>query len=127
MQIAVIIPAAGSSSRFNTGDSGLLAPRNKLDEDLGGRPVLQRTVELFNTRPDVCGVIIAGPADDEAFAQFEFRHADKLALLGAVLCRLLTALSMMELRRLFHSMPAHFLQGKALSPCCRTRPVHPRV
>ena len=87
MQIAVIIPAAGSSSRFNTGDSGLLAPRNKLDEDLGGRPVLQRTVELFNTRPDVCGVIVAGPADDEAFAQFEFRHADKLALLGAVLCR----------------------------------------
>ncbi len=87
-RIAVIIPAAGASSRFNAGnDTALLAPRNKLDEDLGGRPVLQRTVELFHTRPDVCAVIVAGPADDEAYAQFEFRHADKLALLGALLCR----------------------------------------
>jgi 2-C-methyl-D-erythritol 4-phosphate cytidylyltransferase len=32
-------------------------------------------------------VIVAGPADDEAFAAFELRHGDKLALLGATLCR----------------------------------------
>ena len=87
-RIAVIIPAAGSSARFNAGNANaILAPRNKLDEDLGGRPVLQRTVELFNTRPEVCSVIVAGPADDDAFTQFEFRHADKLALLGVTLCR----------------------------------------
>jgi 2-C-methyl-D-erythritol 4-phosphate cytidylyltransferase len=86
--IAVVIPAAGSSSRFNAGNAdAVLAPRNKLDEDLGGRPVLQRTVELFNTRPEVCAVIVAGPAEDEAFATFELRHGDKLALLGATLCR----------------------------------------
>lgn len=87
MNIAVIIPAAGSSSRFNEASSAVLGPRNKLDEDLGGRPVLQRTIELFNTRPDVCVVIVAAPAADDAFAQFELRHSDKIALLGAVLCR----------------------------------------
>lgn len=87
-RIAVVIPAAGASSRFNTGDdAALLAPRNKLDEDLGGRPVLQRTVELFNTRHDVCAVIVAGPAEDDAFSLFELRHGDKLSLLGATLCR----------------------------------------
>lgn len=88
LRIAVIIPAAGSSARFNERNAdAILAPRNKLDEDLGGRPVLQRTIELFNTRHDVCAVIVAGPADDEAFAQFEFKHGDKVALLGAILCR----------------------------------------
>lgn len=87
LNIAVIIPAAGSSRRFNDTDSGLLAPRNKLDEDLGGRPVLQRTVELFNKRDDVGAVIVAGPHADGAYAEFELRHGDKLALLGATLCR----------------------------------------
>jgi len=87
IQIAVIIPAAGSSERFNDSDSELLGPRSKLDEDLGGRPVLQRTIELFNTRPEVAAVIVAGPADDEAFTRFEFRHGDKITLLGATLCR----------------------------------------
>ena len=38
MKIAVIIPAAGQSSRFGTKD--------KLAEDLGGRPLLLRTVEF---------------------------------------------------------------------------------
>lgn len=87
MNTAVIIPAAGSSRRFNTTDTGLLDPKNKLDEDLGGRPVLQRTVELFNRRDDVGAIIVAGPHDDDAFARFELRHGDKLALLGATLCR----------------------------------------
>ncbi|USN98169.1 MAG: 2-C-methyl-D-erythritol 4-phosphate cytidylyltransferase [Phycisphaeraceae bacterium] len=85
--IAVIIPAAGLSRRFNDGNAGLLASRNKLDEDLGGRPVLQRTVELFNKRDDVGAIIVAGPHDDAAFAEFELRHGDKLALLGATLCK----------------------------------------
>lgn len=87
MQIAVIIPAAGTSSRFNSGPEGLLAPRCKLDEDMGGRPVLQRAVELFTNRPEVGAVIVAGPHDGEAFTRFELRHGDKLTLLGATLCR----------------------------------------
>lgn len=80
MKIAVIIPAAGSSSRFNTGEDSILDPRSKLDEDLGGRPVLQRTVELFTNRPEVGAIIVAGPFDESAFARFELRHGDKLAL-----------------------------------------------
>lgn len=84
LAIWVILPAAGSSSRFSTDP---LAPRSKLDEDLGGRPVLQRSIELFHTRPEVAGVIVAGPHDDEPFAAFQLRHADKIALLGGTLCR----------------------------------------
>jgi len=80
LRIAVIIPAAGASSRW--------APaRSKLDEDLGGRPVLHRTVELFTTRDDVHAVIVAGPHATDAFADFSLRHADRLTLLGASLCR----------------------------------------
>jgi 2-C-methyl-D-erythritol 4-phosphate cytidylyltransferase len=76
-RIWVIIAAAGRSSRF--GD------RDKLNEDLGGRPVLRRSVELFNTRDDVAGVVVAGPHD--RFDAFQLRHGDWIALLGATLCR----------------------------------------
>lgn len=83
MNLAVIIPAAGTSSRYAT---SLEAPRSKLDEDLGGRPVLHRTVELFTNRDDVRTIIVAGPADPVAAAEFKNRHADKLGLLGVKLC-----------------------------------------
>ena len=86
MRIAVIIPAAGSSSRFNTSDSDPLGmARSKLDEDLGGKTVLQRSVELFNTHESVCQIIVAGPHDPEAMSTFKLRHADRLNLLGAEL------------------------------------------
>jgi len=89
MRISVIIPAAGSSTRFNQSDADSLdvlgAPRSKLDEDLGGKAVLQRTIELFNTRDDVSQIIVAGPFDNDAFAAFKAQHADRLSLLGAKL------------------------------------------
>lgn len=85
MRVAVIIPAAGSSARFNAG--ALDQTRSKLDEDLGGKPVLQRTVELFHTREDVGTIIVAGPHDTTRFEAFRLRHGDKLALFGVVLCR----------------------------------------
>ncbi|MFG0306983.1 MAG: 2-C-methyl-D-erythritol 4-phosphate cytidylyltransferase [Phycisphaerales bacterium JB040] len=84
MNICVIIPAAGSSARYN---ADALEARSKLDEDLAGRPVLQRTVELFHTRPEVGAILVAGPHDDDAFEAFRFRHADKLAILGVTLVR----------------------------------------
>jgi 2-C-methyl-D-erythritol 4-phosphate cytidylyltransferase len=96
MKLAVIIPAAGGSTRFNASslNAGMspntepaLGVRSKLDEDLGGRTVLQRTVELFNTRPETVAVIVAGPHDEDAMASFKLRHADTLALLGATLIR----------------------------------------
>ena len=86
MRITVIIPAAGSSTRYNQANTdplAILGPRSKLDEDLGGKCVLQRTVELFNTRDDVFQLIVAGPHDADAFQSFKDQHADRLSLLGA--------------------------------------------
>lgn len=99
MRISVIIPAAGSSTRYNQsgpnragqglpGSDPLAAlgvPRSKLDEDLGGKALLQRTIELFNTRDDVFQIIVAAPHDEQAFADFKAQHADRLSLLGATL------------------------------------------
>lgn len=80
MKVAVIIPAAGASTRYG-------GVRPKIDEDLGGRPVLQRTVELFTNREDVGAVVVAGPAADEAWAEFMLRHGDRLGLMGVAVCR----------------------------------------
>lgn len=89
MQIAVIIPAAGASARYlrSTDATGATPQRHKIDEDLGGRPVLHWTVELFTKHPDVAAIIVAGPADAEAYRGFKDRHADKLGILGVRLCQ----------------------------------------
>lgn len=76
MRIAVIIPAAGTSTRFG-------ANRSKLAEDLGGRAVLLRTVELFNKRPEVHAIVVAGPPDD--LEEFRFRFGDQLAFHGVTI------------------------------------------
>ena len=83
MKLAVIIPAAGHSKRYSEGQE---FARSKLDEDLGGRPVLQRTIELFSNVDAVSCIIVAGPHDPEAFGDFKRRHGDKLGLLGVRLC-----------------------------------------
>ncbi|MEI7768019.1 MAG: 2-C-methyl-D-erythritol 4-phosphate cytidylyltransferase [Phycisphaerae bacterium] len=54
-QFSVILPAAGSGSRFGAGDK-LLAP-------LAGLSVLQRAVLLFATRSDVAEIIIVTQPD----------------------------------------------------------------
>ena len=57
---AVIIPAAGSGSRFGGGD--------KLLVDLGGLTVLQRSVALFAHRQDVCHItLVTAPDRFEAY------------------------------------------------------------
>jgi len=90
MELWVIIPAAGSSRRYHEASASMGIDRSgfsKLDEDLGGRPVLQRTVELFTKHDGVAGVVVAGPHEPEAFETFKVRHGDKLAMLGVKLCR----------------------------------------
>lgn len=84
MRVAVVIPAAGGSRRYA---EGLESPRSKLDEELGGRPVLQRTVELFTKLDRVGWIVVAGPHEESAYAAFCERHGDKLGLLGVKLCR----------------------------------------
>jgi 2-C-methyl-D-erythritol 4-phosphate cytidylyltransferase len=79
-RLGVIIAAAGASRRF--GD------RSKLDEDLGGRPVLHRTVEMWVNRHEATRVVVAGPVEPAgAWEEFSLRHADRIGLLGGVLCK----------------------------------------
>jgi 2-C-methyl-D-erythritol 4-phosphate cytidylyltransferase len=84
MKLAIIIAAGGSGTRYSQGQE---FPRSKLDEDLGGRPVLQRTIELFSNRDEPGFIVVAGPTDPAEFEQFKARHGDKLGLLGVQLCR----------------------------------------
>jgi 2-C-methyl-D-erythritol 4-phosphate cytidylyltransferase len=56
VDFAVIIPAAGSSTRFG-------GSRNKLLEELGGRAVIVRTVEAFLAREDVKAVVLPSSLD----------------------------------------------------------------
>lgn len=70
-----IVPAAGRSARF--GD------RDKLSQDLGGRPLLVRTVEALARRPEIRGIIVAGPlADTPEGSEFRDRFAVTLAFHG---------------------------------------------
>jgi len=92
MNIALIIAAAGRSTRFSreAGDDAH-SRRSKLDEYLCDRPVLHRTVEAFAnyTNPDgtIDPILVAGPHDEQAFEAFKLRHGDKLAILGIKLVR----------------------------------------
>lgn len=74
MNVCVIIPAAGRSSRFGESD--------KLLQDIGGRPMLIRTVEIFSKRDEVDRIIVAGPPDD--MDRFRERFGATLGFLGAV-------------------------------------------
>lgn len=74
-RVWAIVPAAGGSRRF--GD------RDKLAEDLGGRPLLVRTIECLSRREEVHGIIVAGPpADAPAGAEFRDRFGATLAFHG---------------------------------------------
>ncbi len=72
-RFAVILPAAGQSSRFRDREK-------KPFVNLDGRAVWLRTVELFVTRPDVsqCLIIVA-PEDQELFRR---RYSANLAFLN---------------------------------------------
>ena len=61
-RFAVILPAAGRSTRFQSAEKKVFA-------DLDGRPVWRRSLDLFLSRSDVCQcVLVAAPADRERFA-----------------------------------------------------------
>lgn len=65
--VAVVIPAAGRSSRFG-------GVEKKPFVSLAGRPMWQRSAELFWTRPDVHKVyVVLAPGDRDEFLG-RFRH-----------------------------------------------------
>lgn len=74
MRVCAIIPAAGSSRRFGSGD--------KLSQDLGGRALLLRTVELFTRREEVTSIVVAAPPGEEDFEQFRDRYGAQLGFHG---------------------------------------------
>lgn len=71
MNVCVVIPAAGGSTRFGV---------DKLGQDLGGRALLLRTVELFTKRDEVKSIIVAAPPD--SFDEFRERHGATLGFHG---------------------------------------------
>ncbi len=77
MRIGVIIPAAGASSRYGN--------RDKLAEDVGGRPLLLRTIEFFTKREDVIEIVVAGPM--EHFDNFQDKFGPALSFHGVTIVR----------------------------------------
>jgi len=65
--VAVVIPAAGQSSRFG-------GVEKKPFVSLDGRPVWQRSAELFWNRPDVSRVYLVISPDDRADFRSRFGH-----------------------------------------------------
>ena len=62
LRFAVILPAAGRSTRFQGAEKKVFA-------DLDGQPVWRRSMELFLSRSDVCQcILVAAPEDRERFA-----------------------------------------------------------
>lgn len=73
MKTCVILPAAGSSSRFGTREK-------KQFTELEGRAVWLRTVELFCNREDVCQIMLVIHPDDRELVLR--RYSANLAFLG---------------------------------------------
>jgi 2-C-methyl-D-erythritol 4-phosphate cytidylyltransferase len=72
-KFAVILPAAGRSSRFG-------GKEKKPFVNLDGRAVWLRTAELFVTRPDVCQtIVVISPEDNDLF---ERRYRPNLAFMN---------------------------------------------
>ena len=76
--VAVILPAAGQSSRFQG------FRHKKPFVELKGRPVWLRSVEHFVNRPDVSEVVLVLAPDD--LAEFRVRFQPNLTFLNITLC-----------------------------------------
>ncbi|MDP7070031.1 MAG: 2-C-methyl-D-erythritol 4-phosphate cytidylyltransferase [Phycisphaerales bacterium] len=72
MNVTAIVPAAGASTRFG---------RDKLGQDLGGRPVLVRTVEALTRREEIRHIIVAAPPNQ--LEPFKERFGPVLGFHGA--------------------------------------------
>lgn len=77
MKTAVIIPAAGTGTRFSE-TSGLANQKvNKIEFDVAGKPLFLHVVELFLKRGEVSQIILA--VNPDRLESFKFRWGDKLA------------------------------------------------
>ncbi len=84
MNVSVILPAAGSGTRFVSGSPDRNAGvASKVELDLGGKPVFMHAVELFRRRRDVGRVVLA--VSPTGLEDFRFRWGDKLGFMGVEL------------------------------------------
>ncbi len=72
--VSLILAAAGNSTRFGS---------DKLGQDLGGRPLLLRSVELFTKRDEVRSIIVAAPPEN--MTEFRDRFGAQLSFHGVTL------------------------------------------
>lgn len=77
-KVAVIIAAAGASSRFG-------GPVKKVFAKIGERAVIIRTLELFVNRDDVCQVLLAVSEDD--YEMVKTRFGANLGFMGVKLVK----------------------------------------
>lgn len=75
MNITVIIPAAGTGTRFG--------PSGKIEFDLAGKPIFLRTIDVFANQKDVEQIILA--VNPSKIDEFKFRWQAKLAFFGITL------------------------------------------
>lgn len=95
MRVGVIIAAAGRSTRFGSAD--------KLSQDLGGRPVLLRTVEAFTKRDEVVAIVVAAPPDD--LEGFRARFGPALGFNGAKIVEGGRTERWESIQRAMHALP----------------------
>ncbi len=76
----LLVPAAGSGRRFAASAKGDLKDDNKLEAELGDRPVFLRALECFNHRKDVSQTVLA--VDPDQIEQFKFKHGARLGFHG---------------------------------------------
>lgn len=75
-KVSVILPAAGSGTRFG-------GKQNKIFERINGQPVFLRTLEAFGNRDDVCQIILlVSQADLETMKE---RFGGNLGFMGVTL------------------------------------------
>lgn len=75
-EVSVILPAAGSGKRFG-------AQTNKIFQQLSGREIFLRSIDLFARRDDVCQILLVASADDKA--ELSERFGAELTALGVEL------------------------------------------
>ena len=85
MKIAVIICAAGSSTRFvKEQKHNLEAAKKKQFSDVSGRPAFMRSIEFFAGRDNVKQIIMSIPAEDEEL--FKITHGANVSFHGVKIC-----------------------------------------
>lgn len=75
MRVGLVVAAGGSSSRFHksASKSGAKLPESKLYLPLGGKPVLVRSLEVFENLSEISRAVVTVPKGQEIFVRSLFK------------------------------------------------------